>query len=86
MVFSGILEENRAQTGINEFLVDRALEMVGWPSVVGQNYRVQTCTNLLVQAWTNISAEISSTKTNTTWESGTTPAGVLRFYRLIDTN
>ena len=86
MTFSGILEDSRPQTRVNEFLVDGTSELLGWPSVVGQNYQVQTCTNLLVQDWTNISPEISSTKTNTTWDSGTGPSGILRFYRLQETN
>lgn len=86
IIISGIIPEEREQPRISEFLVEGDNELVGWPSVVGQNYRVQTCTNLLVQAWTNLSAEISSTKTNTSWESVTSPLGVLRFYRLMDTN
>lgn len=86
IILSGILPESRSQTQIGEFLVDGGDELVGWPSVVGQNYRVQSATNLLVQSWTNLSAEISSTKTNTTWESETAPTGEIRFYRLINTN
>lgn len=86
IILSGILPESRSQTQIAEFLAAGDDELVGWPSIVGQNYRVQTTTNLLVQSWTNLSAEISATKTNTTWESDTAPAGELRFYRLEDTN
>jgi hypothetical protein len=86
IILSGILPESRSQTEIAAFLVAGDDELVGWPSIVGQNYRVQTTTNLLVQSWTNLSAEISSTKTNTTWESQTAPTGEIRFYRLIDTN
>lgn len=86
IVLSGILPESRSQTQIAEFLAAGDDELVGWPSVVGQNYRVQTTTNLLAQSWTNLSAEISATKTNTTWESDTAPAGEVRFYRLEDMN
>lgn len=86
IVLSGILPESRAQTQIAEFLAAGDDELVGWPSVVGQNYRVQTTTNLLAQSWANLSTEISATKTNTTWGSDTAPDGEVRFYRLEDTN
>jgi hypothetical protein len=86
IALSGILEESRNQIKIKDILIESSSEILGWPSVVGQNYRVQTATNLLVQSWTNTSAEISATKTNTIWESESTPAGEVRFYRLQETN
>ncbi|MDD4734846.1 MAG: S8 family serine peptidase [Kiritimatiellae bacterium] len=86
IIFSGILEESRTDSKITDFIADASSEIVGWPSVVGQNYQVQTTTNLLLQAWTNTSAEISATKTNTTWDSGSAPSEEIRFYRLIETN
>lgn len=86
IVISGIIPESRQETRVAEFLATGDDELVSWPSVVGQNYRVQTETDLLIQGWTNLSAEISATRTNTTWESETTPSGEVRFYRLIRTN
>lgn len=86
IVISGIIPESRQDTQIAEFLAAGDDELVGWPSVVGQNYRVQTSTDLLLNGWTNLSAEVSATKTNTTWESETASSGDVRFYRLLHTN
>ncbi len=86
IVLSGIVPESRPQLKISEFVATSASELVEWPSVVGQNYRMQATTNLVDTAWSDSSAEISATKTNTVWEE-TSPASVsARFYRLIETN
>lgn len=86
IVLSGIFPETRADLAVAQAALAGDEEMLLWPSVVGQNYRVQTAIDLMNQAWTNLSAEISATKTNTAWESGGAPSGDLRFYRLIETN
>lgn len=86
IILSGIVPETRAELAIVEADFSGGSELILWPSVVGQNYRVQTAVDLLEQVWTNTSAEISATKTNTAWESGITPDGELQFYRLIETN
>lgn len=86
IILSGIVPETRADLAIAQAAMDAAGEMALWPSVVGQNYRVQTAIDLMNQVWTNASAEISATKTNTSWESGASPSGELQFYRLIKTN
>ncbi len=86
IILSGIVPETRSKLAIVEADFSGGSELILWPSVVGQNYRVQAAVDLLEQVWTNTSAEISATKTNTAWESGITPDGELQFYRLIETN
>lgn len=86
IVSTGIEPETRANLAISESSFTSDTEIVMWPSVVGQNYRVQSTVNLLDQAWTNASAEISASKTNTAWESELPPPGIHQFYRLIKTN
>ncbi|HOR77701.1 MAG TPA: S8 family serine peptidase [Anaerolineaceae bacterium] len=86
IILSGIVPETRSELAIVEADFAGGSELILWPSVVGQNYRVQAAVDLLEQVWTNTSAEISATKTNTAWESGITPDGELQFYRLIETN
>lgn len=86
LILSGILPEARTNAAIAEIFTDGSDELLAWPSVVGQNYKVQTDVDLMTPAWTNVSAEISATKTNVLWESGSAPSGEVRFYRLIETN
>jgi hypothetical protein len=86
IIISGIVPETRATLAIAEVDFADDSEMLLWRSVVGQNYRVQATVDLMDQAWTNTSAEISATKTNTAWESETPPPGIHQFYRLINTN
>lgn len=86
IVATGIEPESRVNLAIAESSFASDSEIVLWPSVVGQNYRVQATVDLLDQAWSNVSAEISATKTNTTWESELPPPGIHQFYRLIKTN
>jgi len=86
IILSGIVPEPRAQTRIEEFVASSASELVGWPSVVGQNYKVQATTNLVDTVWSDSSAEISATKTNTVWEETAPSSASARFYRLIETN
>jgi hypothetical protein len=86
IVTTGIEPETRVALAISESSFASDSEIILWPSVVGQNYRVQSTVDLLDQAWTNVSAEISATKTNTAWESELPPPGIHQFYRLIKTN
>ncbi len=86
VVLSGIVPEARSETRIEEFVVSNASELVGWPSVIGQNYKLQATTNLVDTAWSDSSAEISATKTNTVWEETAPSSANTRFYRLIETN
>lgn len=86
IILSGIVPEARPELAIIQADFTNGSEMILWPSVVGQNYRVQSTLDLLDQMWTYISGEISATKTNTAWESGVTPDGEHQFYRLIKTN
>ena len=86
IILSGIEPEVREETKIVELVVSSASELLEWPTVVGQNYQVQTKMNLMDQTWIDFSSEISATKTNTTWESDSAPSSTTRFYRLIETN
>lgn len=86
IILSGIIPEARPDLAIADHLISTEDELVAWPSVVGQNYRVQTVTDVLDGTWTNLSAEISASKTNTVWTSGVEPDEEARFYRLIKTN
>ena len=86
IVLSGIIPESRSETKIKEFIASSASELLGWPSIVGQNYKVQATTNLIDAVWLDSSAEISATKTNTVWEETAPSPANARFYRLIETN
>jgi hypothetical protein len=86
IIMSGIEPEAREELRITDYLVDATDELIHWPSVVGQNYRVQSSTNLIEQVWTNIGHEVSATKIFTTWEHDVPGDGELRFFRLAETN
>lgn len=55
-----------------------------WPSVVGQLYRVQYRDALESGSWSNLTGEISSTKTNTAVEVDRNSATGRRFYRIAE--
>ncbi|MDA3831907.1 MAG: hypothetical protein PF495_00765, partial [Spirochaetales bacterium] len=85
IILSGIVPESREGSRIEEFVADDTSELIGWPSVVGQNYIVQSTTDL-TEIWSDVSLEISASKTNTVWEESAPAATATRFYRLIETN
>ncbi len=86
IILSGIDPEARGGLRIAEYYVSSEDELVYWTSVVGQNYRVESTVDLMNQGWTNVSMEISATKTNTTWVADLPSSDELRYYRLIKTN
>jgi hypothetical protein len=86
IILSGIEPEAREELRIADFHVSTDDELVNWASVVGQNYQVETAIDLMNQGWTNVSVEISATKTNTTWVADPSSGEELRFFRLIKTN
>ena len=86
IILSGIEPESREELRISEFIVSTQDELINWASVVGQNYQVETAIDLMNQVWTNISLEVSATKTNTTWIADQPSSDELRFFRLVETN
>ncbi|MBN2704641.1 MAG: S8 family serine peptidase [Pontiellaceae bacterium] len=85
IILTGIVPESREGSWIEEFVADDTSELIGWSSVVGQNYLVQSTTDL-TETWSDVSMEISASKTNTVWEESAPAATATRFYRLIETN
>jgi hypothetical protein len=55
-----------------------------WPSIVGQLYRVQSRDGLETGSWSNLTGEISATKTNTAVEVDRNSTTGRRFYRIVE--
>ena len=86
LVVTGIQTPAHPPTKINQLVVDNTTHIVGWTSIVGQMYRLQSSPSLTLPVWTDRSADISATKEATTWEAPPPSPGEVLFYRVIMTN
>ena len=55
---------------------------LGWPSVVGQFYRVQSNTNLIDGTWADLTGDISALRTNIVLGLETNPEPDVLFFRV----
>lgn len=82
IILSGILPEERTELKITDYVAHAGGEWVGWPSVVGQSYMLETTTDLEYMAWTNASPEINASKIMTTWGDEWMNEDDVRFLRV----
>lgn len=83
ILISGNLPLDKPELAIVD--VDRLLaptNTLEWPSVVGQFYRVQSTTNLIDSAWSDLTGDISALRTNIVFGVETNPEPEVLFFRV----
>lgn len=83
ILLSGNLPMEKAELELVRFHRDLApTNTLEWPSVVGQFYRLQSSTNLMEDAWTDITGDISALRTNVIFGTEADPTPEIYFYRV----